>query len=434
MLLESIDNPARPPSALPTSSSTTWPARSATSIVEAVEANSGHLGSNLGVVELTLAMHRVFDSPRDVLLWDTGPPGLRPQDGHRPRRRLRPPAPGRRAVGLPVAGRVRPRLDREQPRLDHPLLRPRAGRGVQAAGRRRPPHRGGDRRRLADRRHGLRGPQQPRPLRQPGRHHPQRQRPQLRADRVEAGREPGAAAAQPQLRAQPGPTRPPAARGARSSGEHLERGVDGALAAVREIFEPPAFFEMLGVRYTGPFDGHDIAGLESALRNAGEFDGPDRRPRAHPEGPRLRPRRERPDQAPARHGRRQAGQLHRRLHRGDHQGGRAPARGGGHHRGHARLDRPAAVQGAVPRPLLRRRHRRAARRHRRRRHGHGRAAAGGRASTRRSSPGPSTRSTSTWPCTASRSCSASTGPASPATTAPATTACSTWCCCRRCRA
>jgi 1-deoxy-D-xylulose-5-phosphate synthase len=57
-------------------------------------------------------------------------------------------------------------------------------------------------------------------------------------------------------------------------GEHLERGVDGALAALREIFEPPAFFEMLGVRYTGPFDGHDIAGLESALRNASEFDGP----------------------------------------------------------------------------------------------------------------------------------------------------------------
>jgi 1-deoxy-D-xylulose-5-phosphate synthase len=50
--------------------------------------------------------------------------------------------------------------------------------------------------------------------------------------------------------------------------------MDGALAALREIFEPPAFFEMLGVRYTGPFDGHDIAGLESALRNAAEYDGP----------------------------------------------------------------------------------------------------------------------------------------------------------------
>ncbi|HEX2563074.1 MAG TPA: 1-deoxy-D-xylulose-5-phosphate synthase N-terminal domain-containing protein, partial [Acidimicrobiales bacterium] len=42
-------------------------------IVRAVElARSGHLGSNLGVVELTLATHRVFNSPRDVLLWDTG--------------------------------------------------------------------------------------------------------------------------------------------------------------------------------------------------------------------------------------------------------------------------------------------------------------------------------------------------------------------------
>ena len=35
-------------------------------------ATGGHLGSNLGVVELTLALHRTFDSPKDVLLWDTG--------------------------------------------------------------------------------------------------------------------------------------------------------------------------------------------------------------------------------------------------------------------------------------------------------------------------------------------------------------------------
>jgi 1-deoxy-D-xylulose-5-phosphate synthase len=41
-------------------------------IVGAVTATGGHLGSNLGVVELTLALHRTFDSPRDLLLWDTG--------------------------------------------------------------------------------------------------------------------------------------------------------------------------------------------------------------------------------------------------------------------------------------------------------------------------------------------------------------------------
>jgi len=41
-------------------------------IVTAVSAVSGHLGSNLGAVELTLALHRVFDSPTDAILWDTG--------------------------------------------------------------------------------------------------------------------------------------------------------------------------------------------------------------------------------------------------------------------------------------------------------------------------------------------------------------------------
>ena len=41
-------------------------------LVEKVSRTGGHLGPNLGVVELTIAMHRVFDSPKDVLLFDTG--------------------------------------------------------------------------------------------------------------------------------------------------------------------------------------------------------------------------------------------------------------------------------------------------------------------------------------------------------------------------
>lgn len=40
-------------------------------IVAITAANGGHVASNLGVVELTLALHKVFDSPRDKLLWDT---------------------------------------------------------------------------------------------------------------------------------------------------------------------------------------------------------------------------------------------------------------------------------------------------------------------------------------------------------------------------
>ena len=41
-------------------------------LVDAVAKTGGHLGPNLGVVELTIALHRVFESPHDVLLWDTG--------------------------------------------------------------------------------------------------------------------------------------------------------------------------------------------------------------------------------------------------------------------------------------------------------------------------------------------------------------------------
>ena len=41
-------------------------------VVDSVSEFGGHLGSNLGAVELTLALHRTFDSPRDAILWDTG--------------------------------------------------------------------------------------------------------------------------------------------------------------------------------------------------------------------------------------------------------------------------------------------------------------------------------------------------------------------------
>jgi 1-deoxy-D-xylulose-5-phosphate synthase len=41
-------------------------------LVATVAANGGHLGSNLGAVELTIALHRVLDSPTDAIVWDTG--------------------------------------------------------------------------------------------------------------------------------------------------------------------------------------------------------------------------------------------------------------------------------------------------------------------------------------------------------------------------
>ncbi|MGA0078139.1 MAG: 1-deoxy-D-xylulose-5-phosphate synthase N-terminal domain-containing protein, partial [Candidatus Nanopelagicales bacterium] len=41
-------------------------------LIEKVTQTGGHLGPNLGVVELTIALHRVFDSPKDVMVFDTG--------------------------------------------------------------------------------------------------------------------------------------------------------------------------------------------------------------------------------------------------------------------------------------------------------------------------------------------------------------------------
>ncbi|CAB4766677.1 MAG: 1-deoxy-D-xylulose-5-phosphate synthase [Actinobacteria bacterium] len=41
-------------------------------LIEQVSKSGGHLGPNLGVVELTIAIHRVFDSPKDVVVFDTG--------------------------------------------------------------------------------------------------------------------------------------------------------------------------------------------------------------------------------------------------------------------------------------------------------------------------------------------------------------------------
>ena len=51
-------------------------------------------------------------------------------------------------------------------------------------------------------------------------------------------------------------------------------GVRASKAAIRTALEPTEFFEPLGIRYMGPFDGHDIAEVEEALRNGVQFEGP----------------------------------------------------------------------------------------------------------------------------------------------------------------
>lgn len=51
-------------------------------------------------------------------------------------------------------------------------------------------------------------------------------------------------------------------------------GIAGITSALREVIEPRVFFESLGVRYTGPIEGHDIAAMEYAFSNAESWDGP----------------------------------------------------------------------------------------------------------------------------------------------------------------
>ena len=41
-------------------------------VIESVAQTGGHLGAGLGVVELTTALHAVFDTPKDKLIWDVG--------------------------------------------------------------------------------------------------------------------------------------------------------------------------------------------------------------------------------------------------------------------------------------------------------------------------------------------------------------------------
>ena len=71
MVLESIHSP-QDLKAVPASDLPQLAQEVRDRIIDAVSKLGGHLGSNLGAVELTLALHRVFESPDDIFLWDTG--------------------------------------------------------------------------------------------------------------------------------------------------------------------------------------------------------------------------------------------------------------------------------------------------------------------------------------------------------------------------
>jgi 1-deoxy-D-xylulose-5-phosphate synthase len=241
-------------------------------VIEAVTANSGHLGSNLGVVELTLALHRVFDSPRDIVLWDTGHQAYvhKIVTG-----RAGDFATLRQAGGL-SGYPSRAESDHDWVENSHASTIVSYVHGLAEALKLRGEH---DRRVVAVLGDGsLTGGMAFEGLNNLG-HSDSRAVIILNDNgRSYAPTVSKLGRSLSRLRINPSYVRNRARLDKMLHelplvGEHLERGVDSALAAVREMFEPPAFFEMLGVRYSGPFDGHDIAGVESALRNAAEYDG-----------------------------------------------------------------------------------------------------------------------------------------------------------------
>ncbi|MEV0495381.1 1-deoxy-D-xylulose-5-phosphate synthase [Streptomyces atratus] len=241
-------------------------------LVEAVARTGGHLGPNLGVVELSIALHRAFDSPVDRILWDTGHQSYvhKLLTGRQDFSKLRVKGglsgyPSREesvhdiienshastvlgwADGLAKANEVLGRPDHVVAVIgDGALTGGMAWEALNniAAARDRPliivvndnersygPTIGG----LAD---------------------------HLATLRTTDGYERFLTWAKDVLQRTPVLGRP------------LYGSLHGAKKGFKDAFAPQGLFEDLGLKYVGPIDGHDIAAVESALRRAKRFHGP----------------------------------------------------------------------------------------------------------------------------------------------------------------
>jgi 1-deoxy-D-xylulose-5-phosphate synthase len=247
-------------------------------IIDAVTKTGGHLGSNLGVVELTLALHRVFDSPRDVILWDTGHQTYvhKLLTGRRYGfRELR-----RRGGLSGYPSRAESEHDWIESSHASTALSYAHGISVALKLRKELVGTGGSRRVVAVVGDGsLTGGMAYEALNNLG-HSGQRV--------VIVLNDNGHSYAPTISRLSESLTTLRLNRSYVSTRERLRAslrkvpgvgrlaylGVHGVTSVVREMVTPHTFFENLGVRYVGPIDGHNIASIESALRNAADWDGP----------------------------------------------------------------------------------------------------------------------------------------------------------------
>lgn len=242
-------------------------------IVQAVSRTGGHLGSNLGAVELTVALHRVFESPRDVIVWDTGHQAYvhklitGRRDGFEKLRQRHG------LSGYPSLSESPHDVVENSHASTSLSWASGLATGFQLTGHEH-------RRVVAVIGDGsMTGGMAFEALNNLG-HYAQRALIVLNDNgRSYAPTVSRLSTVMSRLRQSPHYV-----QGRRAVdhlldrvplGDGVRRSLDSAAAAMREMWEPPAFFETLGVRYVGPVDGHDITAMESAFRDAAAYaDGP----------------------------------------------------------------------------------------------------------------------------------------------------------------
>jgi 1-deoxy-D-xylulose-5-phosphate synthase len=247
-------------------------------IISTVKTTGGHLGSNLGVVELTLALHRVFESPKDIFLWDTGHQSY-----------VHKLLTGRRYgfKGLRQRGGISGYPNRSESEHDwiessHASTALSYAHGLSVALQQKKEliGHGGNRHVVAIVGDGsLTGGMAYEALNNLG---VSNQRVVIVLNdngRSYAPTISKLSASLTSLRLNKTyltlrdrlrrlvPRLP-------RVGKAAYLGIDGFTSVVREMVTPHTFFENLGVRYIGPVDGHNIESLETVLTNAAEWDGP----------------------------------------------------------------------------------------------------------------------------------------------------------------
>ena len=272
MLLEQISSPADVRE-LSYEQLTTLASEIRTFIVNAVSVTGGHLGSNLGVVELTFALHRVFDSPRDILLWDTGHQAY----VHKILTGRREGFSQLRQAGGLSGYPSRAESEHDWVENSHASTILSYAHGVATS-----MHLSGadDRRVVAVIGDGsMTGGMAYEALNNLG-HSGRRVLIVLNDNgRSYAPTISRLSTSVTRLRSSPSYVRrrrqaEGVLREVPVIGEYLEASVQGLRAAFREVLGPKNFFEALGVRYVGPVDGHNVAEMEHVLRQAAAFDGP----------------------------------------------------------------------------------------------------------------------------------------------------------------